>query len=88
MAEIRNDEDAIRSIERWRQVFLTTKEGRAVLAELLEGLHFFDMANNEAEQALRNHAAWILFRLGIFNDDNMLRIVDKLSEISYNIREE
>lgn len=82
------DDNVMPEIRKWRSVFLETTPGREVLADMLTELHVFDSVKNEEEMALQNFGKWILYRLGIYNDDTIYKIVDKLAEIDYTVGKE
>lgn len=78
-----HNKETIKDVELWRTVFLTTSSGRKVLADMLVELKFFDSAENEQDMVLQNYAKWLLYRLGIYIDDNIYSIIDRLSTIDY-----
>jgi hypothetical protein len=86
MAE--HNKQTLTDVRKWREVFLRTPDAREVLTEMLIDLHFFDSVTTPEEMALKNFAMWLLFRLGIFVDSNVYKIVDTLSTIEYNTMEE
>lgn len=78
------DDSILNEIRIWRNVFLSSNDSKRVLAEMLAELHLFDRVEGDGDIALQNYAKWLLFRLGIYTDNNIYEIVEKLSEISYN----
>lgn len=68
----------------YREVF-SSESGRMVLAHMLVELHFFDEVDaalvNE-EVYLRNYARKLLYRIGIWREQNIKEIVDKLFAVS------
>lgn len=80
--------EVLPEIEKWRRVLLGSPDGMEVLSELLTELHVFDTVQSEQEVALQNFGKWILYRLGIYTDNNIYEIVAKLAEVEYNKGEE
>jgi hypothetical protein len=70
--------------EAYRDVFLRNKSGKEVFASLLLRLGFYnDSVSTEAENAMRNFATELLVDLGIFQEKNIVNIVDVLSHLDY-----
>lgn len=57
--------EARRELERtYRRVF-RSKDGRVVFRSMLEDLCYFDEANTPDEQARKNYASLLIYRLGL-----------------------
>ena len=71
--------------ERWRNVFLSTSDGREVLREIVEESHIFDTipVDDPAQTAVRNFGIWMLYRLGVLQDMNMKTIIDNFASMPY-----
>ncbi|MCK5614053.1 hypothetical protein KAR91_69965 [Candidatus Pacearchaeota archaeon] len=61
-----------------------TPQGRALLADLLNDLGFFSsVLETPVEIALENQAKILLEKLGVWNEHNMMRIVNALMDMPY-----
>lgn len=75
-----NQKDRIR-IGLYRNVLLEG-DGPEVLADVLNDLSFMSMhVNEEAQVALNNYARMLLWKCGIWREENIHKIVSKLGEI-------
>jgi len=83
MAVLEGEDIAIS--EKWRNVFFSTPDGKDILEEMLLQMHTFDSLplDDPAAIALRNYGVWMLFRLGVYQDNNVKSIIDKLASIPY-----
>lgn len=65
-----------------RRVY-NTPEGRTLLTDLLNDFKFFDVCENEHDMILNNEAKRLLYKLGIWREHNILRIVNALMNMPY-----
>ena len=65
-----------------RKVY-STPEGRALLADMLNDLKFFDRLETEADMVLHNEAKALLYKLGIWREHNITEIVNALMNMPY-----
>jgi hypothetical protein len=72
-------------VERWRNVFLRTEGGKLVLEDILNECHVFESIpiDDIGQVQLHNFGTWILYKLGIYKDSNISKILDKFSELPY-----
>lgn len=77
-----------RNVEIARKVY-GTPEGRALLADILNENRLFAMDNDTViDLALENSAKTLLYKLGIWREHNMMRIVNALMAMPYSDEEE
>ena len=83
MAVFSNKEEE--SAEKWRNVFFHHPDGRAVLEEILAECHAFESVplDDAAQVQMHNFGVWILYKLGVYKDSNISKILDKFVEIPY-----
>lgn len=74
-----------KSAEKWRNVFFRHPDGRAVLEEVLTECHAFESVplDDAAQVQMHNFGVWILYKLGVYKDSNISKILDKFVEIPY-----
>ena len=80
MAVFSNKEE--KSAEKWRNVFFHHPDGRAVLEEILAECHAFESVplDDAAQVQMHNFGVWILYKLGVYKDSNISKILDKFVE--------
>ena len=83
MAVFSNKEE--KSAEKWRNVFFHHPDGRAVLEEILAECHTFESVplDDVAQVQMHNFGVWMLYKLGVYEDANISKILDKFVEIPY-----
>ena len=80
--------DDKRNVEIARKVY-STPEGRALLADLLNDNKFFAMDCTEMSDIVEeNSAKRLLYKLGIWREHNIMRIVNALMAMPYSDEEE
>ena len=80
--------DDKRNVEIARKVY-STPEGRALLADLLNDNKFFAMDCAEMSDIVEeNSAKRLLYKLGIWREHNIMRIVNALMAMPYSDEEE
>lgn len=65
----------------WRDVF-STPQGRVVLLDLLNDLHYYDVESTSQEaEILRRAGMRVLVKLGVYHPDNLFQHVDAMLSI-------
>jgi hypothetical protein len=67
--------DSIELAMTYRRVF-NTPDGRIVLEDMLSDLKLHDTVDSQHDSTLQNYAKLILFKMGVLQDFNMVRIID------------
>jgi hypothetical protein len=60
----------------------SSPEGKAVLADMLQDLHAFSVAENDEEVALYNYSRLLLLNIGIIQEGNTADIVNALMPLA------
>jgi hypothetical protein len=77
-----------RNVEIARSVY-KTPEGRALLADILNDNKLFAMDNDSISDLVEeNSAKRLLYKLGIWREHNLMRIVNALMSMPYSDEEE
>lgn len=78
----------IARMKEYRAVF-TTESGKKVLKDILIRLKVFETINpvKVEDIALHNFGMFLLYQVGVINDETIDVVIDKLMSIEYNPKE-